>query len=616
MSAVPTLHPPSRLRFAFLGSFAIALVFILGVFASAIYLAEANVRERDLAERTAAVAKLFATKLDKDGHLLHAVVRALMGDDSLAEAFRRADRAALERQGRNLFETLRSDHRVTHLYFTRPDRVNIYRFHDPPLYGDTITRATMLQAAARKAPVHGLELGPLGTLTLRLVVPWRHAGRDLGFVETGEEVKHLIDEIRDSLGVELLVLVDKKVLPAERWLRGQAMMNRSGEWDRYSTHVALAQTAGTVPDAFDDRALYRLRAGERVEIDDRGRAWQAALVPLADAGEHHIGELVLLRDITTLKSTFNHYMAIVALLCLAVAGAVWGVFWISLKRVESVYQRQHELEHRLLHLDTEHRRILQVEKLSALGTMVGGIAHQLNNPLVGVVNMAELAQRDADDPARVREILGDIRRAGEDCRGFVRRMLEFSKVSCFESKPTPLDTLVADTVTLFRQAEPRHLPVDIRMPEPAPVLVVDPILVRHALFNLLLNAAQATSGVAPITIEIERRKDPASGSTSWAVSVLDRGGGIAAEAMDKLFVPFFTTRSDGTGLGLAVVLHVALLHEGHVTAANRPDGGAQFTFWLPADIEVPTPPAAPMARPVPDAGPAPRVVAHTAGVPR
>ena len=92
----------------------------------------------------------------------------------------------------------------------------------------------------------------------------------------------------------------------------------------------------------------------------------------------------------------------------------------------------------MLRLDTEHRRILQLEKLSALGTMVGGIAHQLNNPLVGVVNLAQLAEREADDPARTRELLGEIRSAGEDCRAFVKRMLEFSKVSCFESKPTPM----------------------------------------------------------------------------------------------------------------------------------------------------------------------------------
>jgi signal transduction histidine kinase len=163
-------------------------------------------------------------------------------------------------------------------------------------------------------------------------------------------------------------------------------------------------------------------------------------------------------------------------------------------------------------------------------------------------------------------------------------MLEFSKVSCFDSRPTPMDALIDDTVLMFRQTEARHLPVEVRLPAQPPVLTLDPILMRHALFNLLVNAAQATpagSDTVGLVIELKAQRDVASGTPGWVLAVLDRGGGIAPEILDKIFVPFFTTHADGTGLGLPVVLHVALLHDGHVTAANRPDGGAQFAIWLP-----------------------------------
>jgi signal transduction histidine kinase len=581
MNAISPAPKPRRVKAAFMGSFAVALVLIMGVFATAVYLIEASVRDRDLAERSAAVAKLFAIKLDKDGNLMRAVVRAMMGNAAIAEAFRKRDRGELERNGRALFETLHADHHITHLYFTGPDRINLYRFHSPTAFGDEIDRATMLRAHARQQPVHGMELGPLGTLTLRLVMPWRHDGAALGYIEIGEEVEHLIDEVRDALAVDLLVLVEKRFLAPQQWQRGQTMMQRQGDWQRFSTHVAQAQTADKLPAALDDRALARLLAGNPVELKDRDRTLHVALVPLADAGGQHIGELAVIRDVTLLESTFNGYVAAVALLCLAVAGGVLGVFYVALERVERDYRRQHELEHRLLHLNTEHQRLLQMEKLSALGTMVGSIAHQINNPLVGVVNMAQLAEREADDPARMRELLAEIRRAGEDCRGFVRRMLEFSRVSCFESKPTPIAALIEDTVLMFRQTEERHLPVDVQLPEEPPALDVDPILIRHALFNLLQNAAQATEGNAGITIRLEPQAAPGSGAPGWSLSVADRGRGIAPEVMDKIFVPFFTTRADGTGLGLPVVLHVALLHDGYVTAANRPDGGTQFAIWLP-----------------------------------
>ncbi len=567
-----------------MGSFAVALVIIMGVFATAIYLVEANVRDHDLTERSAAVAKLFAVKLEKDGNLMRAVVRAMMGNAALERAFRDGDRDGLERNARALFDTLQADHRITHLYFTGPDRVNLYRLHTPAERGDRIDRATMLQAHSRKQPVHGLELGPLGTLTLRLVMPWRQRERDLGYVELGEEIKHVIDEVKDNLAVDLLVLVDKGYLAPEQWQRGQTLMKRQGDWDRFSSHVTLAQTVPRLPAALDDRVLARLLNGDSARIEDGGRSLHMAAVPLINAAGHQIGKLAIMRDVTLLESTFNGYMAVVILLSLTVAAGVFGVFYAALQRVEKDYRRQHELEHRLLRLDTEHQRILQLEKLSALGTMVGSIAHQLNNPLVGVVNMAQLAEREAEDPARTRELLAEIRRAGEDCRGFVRRMLEFSKVSCFESKPTPMAELIEDTVLMFRQAEPRHLPVDVQLPAEPPVLAIDPILIRHALFNLLVNAAQATPTTAAnagLTIRLEPLADPGSGAPGWSLAVIDQGRGIAPEAMDKIFVPFFTTRADGTGLGLPVVLHVALLHDGHVTASNRPEGGAQFAVWLP-----------------------------------
>jgi signal transduction histidine kinase len=568
-----------------MGSFAVALIVIMGVFATAIYLVEASVRDRDLAERSGAVARLFALKLDKDGNLMRAVGRAIMGNAAIEEAFRKGDPQDLERHGRALFETLRTDHRITHLYFTGPDRINLYRFHSPTARGDEIDRVTMLQAHSRKQPAHGLELGSMGTLTLRLVMPWGPQGHEFGYIEIGEEIEHLIDEVHDALAVDLLVLVDKRFLAQQQWQQGQTMMQRQGEWQRFSSHVAQAQTAAQLPAALDDRALARLLAGSAVELKDGDRALHVALVPLTDAGGRHIGELAVIRDVTLLESTFNGYMTAVVLLSLAVAAGVFGVFYVALQRVEKDYRRQHELEHRLLRVDTEHQRILQMEKLSALGTMVGSIAHQLNNPLVGVVNMAQLAEREigepGDGPARARELLTEIRRAGEDCRGFVRRMLEFSKVSCFESKPTPMATLIEDTVLMFRQAEPRHLPVDVRLPATPPVLNVDPILIRHALFNLLLNAAQATEGNTGIEIRLEPQTDPVSGAPGWSLTVADRGRGIAPAVMEKIFVPFFTTRADGTGLGLPVVLHVVLLHDGHVTASNRPDGGTQFAVWLP-----------------------------------
>jgi signal transduction histidine kinase len=592
MTFVSPTQQPKRVKAKFIWPFAIALVFIMCVFAVAIYGIEARIRDQDLSERSAAVAKLFEQKLDKDTNLMMATMRAMMTNDAMENAFRRNDRDALARQGGALFTALRDDHRITHLYLTRPDLVNFYRFHSPDEFGDTIDRVTMEQARRSQTAAHGLELGGLGTLTLRMVMPWRKNHELLGYIEVGEEIEHLIDEIQRSLSVDLLVLVNKQYLAPQQWQRGQTLMNRSGDWSRFATHAALAQTTEQLPAALDDRLLAELLTGRSAEIRERGRSLHLAVVPLEDAGKRHIGDLVVVRDITALESTFQWSIIAVTLISLLVAMGVLGIFYLALDRVERDYRRQHDLEHQLLRLDTEHRRILQMEKLSALGTMVGGIAHQLNNPLVGVVNLAQLAERDADDPARTRELLQEIRSAGEDCRAFVKRMLAFSKVSSFESRRTPMAELIEDTVLLFRQTENKHLPVEVKLPAEPVALMLDPILIRHALFNLLVNAAQATNDKAAedgaIIISLEQEDDLVGSVPGWSLAVSDHGRGMSPEVMEKIFVPFYTTRSDGTGLGLPVVQHVALLHNGQVTVRSEPGHGTRIALWLPDLLSDPT----------------------------
>lgn len=581
MMTTPGTRLPQRIKAKFFVPFTLALFLILLAFVLAIYSVERRVRDRDLNERSAAVANLFAQKLDKDTNLMMATTRALMTNLALAQALRDTDRERLAALGGPLFQRLRQDHRITHLYLNSAELVNIYRFHSPTVHGDSISRVTLTRAKVQQGAVHGLELGVMGTLTLRLVMPWHTPDGILGYVEIGEEIEHLIDEIRQSLSIDLVVLVDKRYVQQAQWQNGQALMQRNGDWQRFATYATLAQTTETLPATLDDALLAKLLAGARSEISERGRSLHLAMLPLDDIGGRRIGHLLLMRDISALEATVQWSLISVMLVSLITAITVLGVFYLALDKVERDYHRQHDLEHQLLRLNTEHRRLLQTEKLSALGTMVGEIAHQLNNPLVGVLNLAQLAERDADNPRRVRELLGDIRRAGEDCRDFIRRMLAFSKVSSFESQPTQIASLIDDTVLLFRQADSRHLPVDVALEDPAAIITLDPILIRHALFNLLLNAAQASKEDGRIRIAVQRESDPLRGIPGWQLTVEDQGRGMTPNEMENIFVPFFTTRSDGTGLGLPVVQHVALLHDGQVTASSSPGSGTRFAFWIP-----------------------------------
>jgi signal transduction histidine kinase len=245
---------------------------------------------------------------------------------------------------------------------------------------------------------------------------------------------------------------------------------------------------------------------------------------------------------------------------------------------KAVYNRQREVELEFARFAQEHGRIIQLEKLSAIGRMVTEIAHQLNNPLVGVVNLADLATREADNPDRVRELLRDIRNAGKLCSDFVQRTLQLNAASQSQPKPTSMALIVNDTVAFCRQTLGKGPAIETKLPASDIVAEIDPVLLRHALFNLLHNAAQADPH-GTVTVTLSRQ--PRSDVDGCLLTVEDGGPGIPAETAGKLFTPFFTTHPNGTGLGLPVAQQIVLKHHGVILAGNRPEGGALFSVWLP-----------------------------------
>lgn len=571
-----------RIKTSILGTFSAVVLFVVAAFFVTVYFIEHQTRDADLAQSVGAVETLLGQKVEREAKLMRAVAVAMFGNHELEAALAARDREALIRIVEPLFESIRSEHGISHFYFTGPDRVNLARLYDPDHFGDVIDRFTLLRARELDRTVHGLELGRSGTLTLRTVTPWHRDGETLGYVELGQEIEHLLLDIRATLGVDLLAFVDKRFLSRAQWEAGLRLLDRDGHWDDFESYVLAGQTVKDVSPALKQRFPAILAGATEMEAGDGGRSLFLAGLPLTNAAGNPIGRLVVLRDVSRLEATFRRSL-LVATLVSVVAGIVVFLFFRSaLARVERDYHRQYELELRLLRMSTEHQRMVQVEKLSALGTMIGEIAHQLNNPLVGVVNMAQLAERLADDPVRVRRLLAEIRQAGQDCGSFVQRMLGFTKVSRFRRKTTDMPALIRETMSLFRQSGGHRLAVELRLPDHA-LLTVDPVLLRHALFNLLSNAAQAMGGEGRVRVSLQPSAE--EGRPGWTLAVEDEGEGLAPEVRERLFTPFFTTRSEGTGLGLPVVLHVALLHGGRVDAADRPEGGARFAIWLPTEYE-------------------------------
>ncbi len=566
------IQPRDKVKGPILIPFTLLLVLAVGALFLIAYLYEEKARQQDLATSVRAVERLFNLQIDNDAARLHAALCPISRDETVMTAFRNGDREALLAKVMPLFNRLRDQHRVTHFYLLDTDRRVVLRVHQPEVRGDIVSRSTTLQAEQSGRETQGIELGPLGTLTLRAVKPWRVDGQLIGFLELGEEIGHIGDEIHQALGVDLLVTVHRRFLAPDT--------RPDGVGDA-SEFAVLSNTLDEVP-AFVARRLDGIDHADSVGTAsvDGDKSLYTAVLPLNDAAGREIGDMVVIRDVTSLQAGFRESLAAAAVLSLLAGALVFGLFYVILDRVERDYRRQREMETQFARLSTEHQRIVQIEKLSEVGRTISEIAHQINNPLVGVVNMAQLAEREADDPVRVRELLADIRQAGTDSHAFLQRMLAFTKVSRFERKPTEMTDLITETIALFQQSTDRHPAIDAQLPQPPLILDVDPVLVRHALFNLLSNATQVSPADGVIQVNLQRRAGPDS-RPGWSLTVSDRGPGLSQEVRKNLFTPFFTTQPSGTGLGLAVVQHVAMLHDGRATGENRPDGGAVFALWLP-----------------------------------
>jgi signal transduction histidine kinase len=236
----------------------------------------------------------------------------------------------------------------------------------------------------------------------------------------------------------------------------------------------------------------------------------------------------------------------------------------------------------------EHRRrLMQSEKLSAVGELAAKLAHEVLNPLAGMKAAVQLlARQGAVVPggAEVVETAEALNREITRVEGLIRRLVDFSKPLAPRVEVTTVDTLLDAATDAAQPVLERHaVTIDRKEDADLSPIEVDPLLFTQVLVNLLVNAAEA---MAPGGghVELSARRTRVLGHDEIAIRVADHGPGISDAHLAELFKPFFTTKSGGHGLGLAVSQNILLEHGGRIVAANRPpqEGkGASFEVQLP-----------------------------------
>jgi PAS domain S-box-containing protein len=226
------------------------------------------------------------------------------------------------------------------------------------------------------------------------------------------------------------------------------------------------------------------------------------------------------------------------------------------------------------------QQIIQSERLAAMGQMIGGFAHELNNPLTSILGMAELLQ-ESETSEGARKQLAVLHKEARRAAEIVQNLQYFARPPAPGRSQVNLNELVQRTVQM--QAYPlrkSNITVDFLPESTIPAIVADPNQLMQVFLNLLLNAEQAireSREKGTIRVRMGRKPD-----SVWIV-FQDDGPGIAAENLAHIFDPFFTTKRPGrgTGLGLSICKTVLREHGGNIEAASAPDGGAVFTLTLP-----------------------------------
>lgn len=245
------------------------------------------------------------------------------------------------------------------------------------------------------------------------------------------------------------------------------------------------------------------------------------------------------------------------------------------RMVTNLRESRSEIEH--LH----RTQMSRAEHLATLGELATGLAHEIRNPLAGIAGVIEIAARDLPVTSPAREVIKDIRLEISQINRIIGDLLQTARPHPPDFRRSDLNVTVEHAVMLARQ-QALSKPIEIVLTKnpDLPEVEHDSDQVHQVLLNLLLNSLQAIEGSGKITVNLDTRDDQV------VVTVADTGRGISPEQLPNIFRPFYTTKGNGTGLGLSLARRIVEDHKGRIQVSSTVGKGTIFTVLLPIERTV------------------------------
>ncbi len=222
-----------------------------------------------------------------------------------------------------------------------------------------------------------------------------------------------------------------------------------------------------------------------------------------------------------------------------------------------------------------HNQLLHADRLATIGQLVAGVAHEINEPLASILGFAQLIKK-SDIPEQVRSDNEKIIKSALHAREIIKKLMFFAKQMPPQKVEVDLNETIKETVYFLESHLIRSsIELNLKLSPDIPKVVADPSQLYQVIVNLTVNAIQAIKGNGILKIETFSDEDYVY------FTIEDNGIGMDKETMDKIFIPFFTTKKDGTGLGLSVVHGIITNHNGKIDVESEPGKGTKFTVKLP-----------------------------------
>jgi len=383
-----------------------------------------------------------------------------------------------------------------------------------------------LRTLIRSLAVNAVAFAATGALATRLATELRRAGEHIA--SQGIKLRDLAalhqDVIRGLTSGLVTVGRDGRILTFNT-AAAEIVGRSAGECigrplDEIMPGLAALQAS------VGDGALRRGEVSQRVDGDGEPRTLGVSLSPLVDSSGRTVGRIVNFQDLTELR-----------------------------------------------HMEVAMQR---AERLAAVGRLAAGIAHEIRNPLAAISGSIELLSQtmQADGAKENKELMSIVIREVDRLNGLITELLEFARPRTLETERLDVGATMAEMLKVFEN-DKRLGEAPVELAADADVLVdADPAQLRQVVWNLLRNAAEAAPA-QKISVRVQ------ADGERVALTIRDRGPGIAPEHRARIFEPFFSTKDGGTGLGLATVHRIVDEHKGVVEFDCPPDGGTAVTVRLP-----------------------------------